>query len=287
MNRSRILSLLLALCLLAGMISPASATVQNAPVENVTTAGPVNTQVPTGNALQESAQLMAEYFPARAQQALNVTATEIDRPTDSALLSQSAEKLEFTHDPDEIVRAIVLLEDDCLLDMGYWAAYQGYDGESALKEIDKATGKVLSSVAVEYNSQLAALFKPYEEEADRIPDDAALTGIALTQSSVSLRRGASTALRCLPAPYYASLSGLSWTSADESIASVDQNGVVTAQKAGTVRITARWRPPVRFASSTRRARSMSMIMAPTTAQATPGSASISMPPQMPEVFPAR
>lgn len=120
----------------------------------------------------------------------------------------------------------------------YWAGYQGYDGASALMEIEKTTGKILSSEEVEYNSQIAGLYKPFESDETLIPVDAELTGMKPLIDSAALRVGDSVSLRCLPEPYFAKLSGLVWTSADESIATVDKKGIVTAKKAGIVKITA-------------------------------------------------
>ncbi len=120
----------------------------------------------------------------------------------------------------------------------YWAGYQGYDGTSALMEIDKTTGKILSSRETEYNSQLAGLYKPYETEQSLIPDEAALTGVQLVNDELTLRVGGTATLRCLPEPYFAKLEGLVWSSSDASIASVDKKGVVTAHREGMVQITA-------------------------------------------------
>lgn len=120
----------------------------------------------------------------------------------------------------------------------YWAGYQGFDGSSALMEIDKTTGVILSSQATEYNSEVAALYKPYEPERELVPADAELTGIRLLTASVALKPGQTSTLRCLPTPYYAKLDALTWSSEDDSIASVSAKGVVTAKKAGIVTVTA-------------------------------------------------
>ena len=65
-----------------------------------------------------------------------------------------------------------------------------------------------------------------------------VTGIQLSQKSLTLRPGETAQLEATITPEDAVTSALHWTSSDESVATVDQNGLVTALKEGTVTITA-------------------------------------------------
>ncbi len=65
-----------------------------------------------------------------------------------------------------------------------------------------------------------------------------VTGIMISESSKSVFSGISFALFAQIAPSDASNQKVNWTSSDESCASVDSDGTVTALKAGTATITA-------------------------------------------------
>lgn len=123
----------------------------------------------------------------------------------------------------------------------YWSAYQSYTGTSYFYEVDKATGKAtdVTSSGIQHNAEMTALFKPNTAYTkDVIPNDAALTGILLSDSSLRLANGNQYALSVTPAPYYAALGEISWSTDDASVATVDENGIVTAVNAGTATITA-------------------------------------------------
>ena len=66
----------------------------------------------------------------------------------------------------------------------------------------------------------------------------AVTGITLNQSSLSLDKGATSQLTATIMPNNATDKTVTWKSSDDSVASVDANGLVTAKKAGTATITA-------------------------------------------------
>ncbi len=123
----------------------------------------------------------------------------------------------------------------------YWAAYQSYTGTSHFYEVDKATGKATeaSSEGIQHNAQLTGLFKPYTAYSkDIIPDAAALTGMQLNTSGVTLAAGTQTLLTAASVPYYAALNNVRWSSDDTSVATVDETGVVTAVSQGEATITA-------------------------------------------------
>lgn len=65
-----------------------------------------------------------------------------------------------------------------------------------------------------------------------------VTGITLSETSLSLREGKTETLTATVEPENATDKTITWTSSDESIAKVDANGVVTAVSAGTATIKA-------------------------------------------------
>ena len=67
----------------------------------------------------------------------------------------------------------------------------------------------------------------------------AVTGIALDQSSASILLGQTKTLVATISPANATNKGVTWSSEDRSVASVDQNGVVTANAVGTTKIKAK------------------------------------------------
>ncbi|MGN0985515.1 MAG: S8 family serine peptidase [Candidatus Enterenecus sp.] len=122
----------------------------------------------------------------------------------------------------------------------YWAAYQGYTGDSILFEVDKTTGELTVVDAIEYNSELTALFKPFKAPEALYPTEPVeLEGVALSESSLTMAVGRQEQLISRPVPYYAEITGtVHWSSSDEAVAVVDQDGVITAVGAGYATITA-------------------------------------------------
>ena len=66
----------------------------------------------------------------------------------------------------------------------------------------------------------------------------AVTGIRLSESSLQLARGESRTLSTSVQPVNATVDAVQWTSSDNSVASVDQKGTVTAVAVGETTITA-------------------------------------------------
>ena len=62
--------------------------------------------------------------------------------------------------------------------------------------------------------------------------------IMLSKTSIDMWKGSSTSLAAVVQPWTALNQGVTWTSSDESIATVDAAGNVTAVSAGTCLITA-------------------------------------------------
>lgn len=69
-------------------------------------------------------------------------------------------------------------------------------------------------------------------------DDVAVTGITLNQTTASVAVGGTVSLTATVTPEDATDKTVRWASSDETIATVDENGKVTALKEGTVTITA-------------------------------------------------
>ena len=119
----------------------------------------------------------------------------------------------------------------------YWAAYQGKVGQAAFIELDKSTGAVVSMTYTENNGEMCGLFKPWNSGRDIIPADE-LTGISLRNDSLYLSVGKAASLFVAAQPYSAELGQITWTSADESVATVNEYGIVMATGMGTTIITA-------------------------------------------------
>lgn len=70
------------------------------------------------------------------------------------------------------------------------------------------------------------------------PGPVAVTGVSLTPLTLNLVYGDTATLTATVAPVNATNPGITWTSSDTSVATVDQSGTVTAAYAGTAVITA-------------------------------------------------
>ncbi len=69
------------------------------------------------------------------------------------------------------------------------------------------------------------------------PATVAVTGVSLTKTSITLKEGDSETLTATVTPTNATNKAVSWKSSDAATASVDNNGKVTAVKAGSATIT--------------------------------------------------
>ena len=70
-------------------------------------------------------------------------------------------------------------------------------------------------------------------------EDITITGLAINPASVSIMVGGSQTLKPLFTPAHAFTNELEWTSSNESVATVDANGVITAVASGDAVITAK------------------------------------------------
>lgn len=93
-----------------------------------------------------------------------------------------------------------------------------------------------SPVEIEVDKSLAIMaeFKPVSTPPGT---DVAVTGVSLNITSKALAVGESFALQAKVTPNNATMKTVSWSSSDETVATVDADGVVTALKIGTCKIT--------------------------------------------------
>ncbi len=117
----------------------------------------------------------------------------------------------------------------------YWAAYQGYTGTSIFFEVEKTSAKLTMVCQPQYNSEITALVKPYEVDG-LYPVVTAPRALNLSESTVYTTVGSTVEVSCTPDPYYAEMEGLTWSSNDETVASVN-NGTITANAVGETVIT--------------------------------------------------
>ena len=121
----------------------------------------------------------------------------------------------------------------------YWAAYPGYYSSyngAFLINLDKETGAIKDYTKMDNDSEVTALFKPYNSGADIIPD-AELEAVVLSSDVLAMGVNTMAELVATPWPYNADLGELTWTSSDESVAVVF-DGTVLALAEGTAYITA-------------------------------------------------
>ena len=119
----------------------------------------------------------------------------------------------------------------------YWAGYQGKVGVAYFMELDKTTGEVLSITTTEDNAEMTGLFVPYDPGVDVIPD-AEATGMHMSAEAVYLNLGQTTTLRLLAEPFNAPVGEVTFSSTDETIATVTEYGLVEAKGVGSTEIIA-------------------------------------------------
>ena len=124
-----------------------------------------------------------------------------------------------------------------------------YKGEELLtsgeKQGDKATVTItgLDSNTTYPKGTYQVAFENESGESDKVdvPEFKTkpinVTGVTLDKSTLSLEVGATATLNATIAPSNASYKAVSFTSSDDAIATVDDDGLVTAVKAGTADIT--------------------------------------------------
>lgn len=119
----------------------------------------------------------------------------------------------------------------------YWAGYQGQVGQACFVEMDKTNGSVVGMTYTEYNGELTGLFKPWDSGKDIIPSTR-LKSISLNNDTLYMNVGQNATLTVQAQPYNAKLAEVTFSSADESVATVNEYGIVVATGIGTTTITA-------------------------------------------------
>ncbi|MBE6945614.1 MAG: hypothetical protein E7459_05955, partial [Ruminococcaceae bacterium] len=138
----------------------------------------------------------------------------------------------------EYVQAMEISPNDGKL---YWTSFYmflGIIGYAYFYEIDTKTGEYVEGE--DLWNEFAGLIIPEKKTGGSgwsAPTDK-VSGMMLAPKSVSLLRGNTTTLTAVVQPWTVIDRTVTWTSADETIATVDENGVVTGIGAGTTTITA-------------------------------------------------
>ena len=133
-------------------------------------------------------------------------------------------------------------------DILYWsAALSSVSPSNILYTFDTETGKAANATpAIEgrldytlgvLNCNVFALYIVPEASME-LPTADAATKLEISRSEVNLLTGAEFQLSCSIYPWNLTDKTLTWTSSDESVASVDENGLVTATGVGSAVITA-------------------------------------------------
>lgn len=120
----------------------------------------------------------------------------------------------------------------------YWFQI-GTNGTNGLYLVDLATGSATNLGSVFGIGASVAAAYTVSDKAPAVPASVAPTGIDM-EAKQTVAVGKSVTLRAdvLPRSVAKVDDSFTWTSSDDSIASVDANGTVTGHKAGTVTITA-------------------------------------------------
>ena len=124
----------------------------------------------------------------------------------------------------------------------YWASYftdqmAGKEmGFSIYCEIDPASGHVTKYS--DFWHPLTALVILDKELSKTLPPAGGVKNLVLSRATAAVEKGEEIKLDAAVAPWNTTDDGIVWTSSDESIATVDASGVVTAVADGVCKITA-------------------------------------------------
>ena len=116
----------------------------------------------------------------------------------------------------------------------YWA-YVSYSGLPELFVIDPADMSY-TSIPFATDSEYIGLLV-LEEDGYTLPESETVDSLLLSSESLLLVEGESAELTANPQPWNAPMGELTWTSSDESVATVDADGVVTGISEGSAEIT--------------------------------------------------
>ena len=122
---------------------------------------------------------------------------------------------------DGVEKSIVDLYNNGNINSTYITTFSGLsDGPHVLKAEAMDAGKCIDC------AEVVVYHTPYD-----------VTGVTITEPSVSMVEGSTKAISYTVAPDYAYLKDVTYTSADPSVATVNKNGVITAVAVGTTTIS--------------------------------------------------
>lgn len=131
----------------------------------------------------------------------------------------------------------------------YWARFYPVSWFELESELVKFTfnedGTFATETVGKLTNETCALIAPLSEEAaakaehQNVPafDSSVFATPVLAVETMNLGKGQSTSLTCTFNPWYSEHTDVVWSSSDESVAVVDQNGIVTAVGDGVATIT--------------------------------------------------
>lgn len=115
-----------------------------------------------------------------------------------------------------------------------WASNTYYKG--TLYEVNTSSGELTRISTLGNEAEIAGLFRVYSDGKNYI-DATDVTGVTLDKNTLISIVGSTQQLKHEVKPWTALERGVTWSSSDDSIARVDQNGNVTGAKEGTATIT--------------------------------------------------
>lgn len=107
----------------------------------------------------------------------------------------------------------------------------GEDGKAEQLNADDPTSGITQS-------QISGLYIVPENDTHTVPEVEAASGVTLDRSSLTLLEGAVFTLTAEVSPWNLADKSVTWTSSDEAVLSVSENGVITALNLGTATVTA-------------------------------------------------
>ena len=119
-------------------------------------------------------------------------------------------------------------------------SYTNIDGATTSTYVPTAeqVGKFIE-VTISGDNNSSETSDPTEAVADATPATVAVTGVTLDKSTLTLNVGETGTLTATVTPETATENTVTWSSSDDTIATVDKDGKVTAVAEGTATITAK------------------------------------------------
>lgn len=116
------------------------------------------------------------------------------------------------------------------------APASGYELEKLQIGEQESTSNTVTIDNVEGSLAIIATIKESTPDTPDVPD-VRVTGVKLDITSKSIAVGESFALKATVSPGNATMQSVTWSSSDETVATVDADGIVTALKVGSCKIT--------------------------------------------------